>query len=147
MTSATSTALALAVVFLCSLFNPALAQQFPSKPVRIIVPFPAAGAVDATTRILGERLSSKWGQPVIVDNRPGAASNIGAAAAYRAESDGYTLLSCPTPTLSINQSLYKDLPYDPAKFVPITVYATLPNAIAARIDLPANSVKELVAYA
>ena len=123
------------------------AQQFPTKPVRIIVPFPAAGAVDATTRILAERLSARWGQPVIVDNRPGAASNIGAAAAYRAEPDGYTLLSCPTPTLSINQSLYKELPYDPAKFVPITIYATLPNAIAARIDLPANSVQELIAYA
>ena len=112
-----------------------LAQQYPSKPVRVIVPFPAAGAVDATTRILGERLSSKWGQPVIVDNRPGAASNIGAAAAYRAEPDGTTLLSCPMPTLLINQSLYKDLPYDPAKFVPITITATLPNAIAGRVDI------------
>ena len=121
---------------------PAGAQQaWPAKPVRIVVPFPAAGSVDATTRILGEKLSVKWGQPVIVDKRPGAASNIGAAAVYRAEPDGYTLLACPTPTLAINQSLYKDLPFDPAKFVPITVYATLPNAIAARIDLPANSVK------
>jgi tripartite-type tricarboxylate transporter receptor subunit TctC len=147
MRSGTRAALALAAAFLCCSFTGALAQQYPSKPVRIIVPFPAAGAVDATTRILGDKLSAKWGQPVIVDNRPGAASNIGAAAAYRAEPDGYTLLACPTPTLAINQNLYKDLPFDPAKFVPITLYATLPNAIAARIDLPANSVKELIAYA
>lgn len=145
MISGTRAALTLAAVFLCYSF--ALAQQYPSKPVRIIVPFPAAGVVDAVTRIVGEKLSNKWGQPVIVDNRPGAASNIGAEAVYRADPDGYTLLACPTPTLSINHNLYKQLPYDPTKFVPITILATLPNAITARIDLPANSVKELIAYA
>ena len=93
MTSAVRAALApfaLAAVLLCSPFPPALAQPDPSKPVHIIVPFPAAGAVDATTRILGERPWARWGQPVIVDSRPGAASNIGAAAAYRAEPDGTT---------------------------------------------------------
>ena len=114
--------------------TPALAQRaYPERPVRFVVGFPPGSAADVIARIVAPKLGDGLGQPVIVENRPGAASNIGAAAAYRAEPDGTTLLSCPTPTLSI--SLYKDLPYDPAKFVPITVYATLPNAIAGRVDI------------
>ena len=125
-----------------------LAQaDYPNKVVKVIVPFPAAGSLDMITRVVGEKLSAKWGQPVVVENRAGAAGNIGADAVYRAEPDGYTLLSCPTPTLSINHNLYRQLTYDPTKFVPITVLATVPNVIVAKIDLPAHTVKELIAYA
>src|SRR5215467_10110832 len=127
---------------------PALAQTtYPQKPVRVIVPFPAGGANDALRRIVADKLSTEWKQPVIVDNKPGAGGNIGAEIAYRAEPDSYTLLCAPPPPLAINHNLYKSLPYDWSKFVPITVLALVPNVITARKDLPAESAKELVAYA
>src|ERR1700687_1463276 len=94
------------------------AANYPSRAIRIIVPFPAGGAADALPRIVGERLSAKWGQPVIVDNRAGASGSIGAEMVARAEPDGYTLLSTPPAPLVINLSLYLALPYDPAQFVP-----------------------------
>ena len=126
----------------------AMAQTgFPNKLVRIIVPFPAGGSADVLARIVSEKLSSKWGQPVLVENRVGAGGNIGAEAVYRADPDGYTLLSSPPGPLAINHNLYKQLPFDATKFVPITVLAIVPNVITAKNDLPANSVKELVAYA
>ena len=123
------------------------AQGFPNKPIKVIVPFPAGGSADVLARIVGEKLSSKWSQPVIVENRAGAGGNIGAEAVYRADPDGYTLLSSPPGPLSINLNLYKSLNYDPTRFVPITVLAIVPNVITARTDLPANSVRELIAYA
>lgn len=125
----------------------AAAQGFPNKPIKVIVPFPAGGSADVLARIVGEKLSSKWSQPVIVENRAGAGGNIGAEAVYRADPDGYTLLSSPPGPLSINLNLYKSLNYDPTRFVPITVLAIVPNVITARTDLPANSVRELIAYA
>lgn len=123
------------------------AQAYPNKPVKVIVPFPAGGSVDVLARIVGEKVSAKWGQPVVVENRAGAGGNIGAEAVYRAEPDGYTILSSPPGPLSINLNLYKSLAYDPLKFVPITVLAIVPNVITAKIDLPANSVRELIAHA
>ena len=90
------------------------------EAVRIIVPFPAGGSADLLPRYVGEKLSQQWGQPVIVDNRPGAAGNIGATAAYQAEPDGYTLLSAPPPPLVINRLLYPKLAYDSTQFVPMT---------------------------
>jgi len=127
---------------------PAMAQGgFPNKLVRVVVPFPAGGSADVLARIVGEKLANKWAQPVLVENRVGAGGNIGAEAVYRADPDGYTILSSPPGPLSINHNLYKQLSFDPAKFVPITVLAIVPNVITARPDLPANSVKELVAYA
>lgn len=125
----------------------AAAQAFPSKAVRVVVPFPAGGAADSIARIVTERMSAKWGQPVLVENRSGAGGNVGADAVYRSDPDGYTLLSSPPGPLSINHNLYKQLSYEPGRFVPITVLCLSPNVISARIDLPANSVKELVAYA
>ena len=120
---------------------------FPNKLVRVIVPFPAGGSADFLARVVGEKLSQKWGQPVVVENRVGAGGNIGAEMVYRADPDGYTILSSPPGPLSINHNLYQNLNYDPARFVPITVLAIVPNVISARPDLPANSVRELIAYA
>ena len=120
---------------------------FPAKVVRIIVPFPAGGTADSIPRIVAEKLNAKWGQPVIVENRPGAGGNIGAELVARAEPDGYTLLASPPGPLTINQSLYKNLSYDPAKFAPISLVATMPNVLAVRPTLGVSSVQELIARA
>jgi tripartite-type tricarboxylate transporter receptor subunit TctC len=125
----------------------ALAQDWPAKPVRIIVPFPAGGSADLLPRAVAEKLTERWGQPVIVDNRPGAAGNIGADAVFRAEPDGYTLLSSPPPPLVINKLLYPKLSYDPDQFVPITVIGAIPNVLLVHPKVPAASAAELIAYA
>jgi tripartite-type tricarboxylate transporter receptor subunit TctC len=121
------------------------AQEWPSKAVRIIVPFPAGGSADLLPRYVGEKLSQQWGQPVIVDNRPGAAGNIGAAAVYQAEPDGYTLLSAPPPPLVINRLLYPKLQYDSTQFVPMTVIAAIPNVLLVHPKVSANSVEDFIA--
>jgi tripartite-type tricarboxylate transporter receptor subunit TctC len=132
----------------CTLFSAnAVAQQFPSKPVRIIVPFPAGGTADALPRILSEKLSARWGQPVLIENRVGAGGNIGAEAVSKAEPDGHTLLACPPGPLAINHNLYAKLPFDPTKFVPVTVMALVPNVLAVRPTQPAKSAQELIAQA
>ena len=100
----TATGLVLAALLAATTVD---AQDYPSRPVKIIVPFPAGGSADLLPRIVGEKLSQQWGQPVIVDNRPGSAGNIGAAAVFQAEPDGYTLLSAPPPPLVINRLLYQ----------------------------------------
>ena len=127
--------------------SPAAAQTWPQKSVRIIVPFPAGGSNDTLCRIVADKLSSEWKQPVIVDNKTGAGGNIGAEIAFHAPADGYTLLCAPPPPLAINHNLYKTLPYDWSKFVAITVLALTPNVITARKDLPANTAQELIAHA
>jgi tripartite-type tricarboxylate transporter receptor subunit TctC len=138
----------LLVALLLMATGPAFAQgAYPNKQVRMVVPFPAGGSADILCRIAGEKLGAAWNQPVIVDNRAGAGGNVGAEIAYRAEPDGYTLLCSPPGPLSINHNLYKTMPYDWTKFAPVTVLALVPNAISARIDLPANSVQQLIAYA
>src|SRR5690349_16605194 len=124
------------------------AADYPNRPVRIIVPFPAGGTADAMPRLVGDWLSRKWGEPVVIENRTGAAGNIGAEAAFRAEPDGYTLLSAPPPPLVINQNLYPKLGFDPLHFVPISVMGIVPNALIVNPDkIPAKSVAEFVAYA
>ncbi|AEG92762.1 Bug family tripartite tricarboxylate transporter substrate binding protein [Ramlibacter tataouinensis] len=131
--------------------GPAAAQDaaaaYPGRPIRMIVNFPPGGTVDVLTRTVAQKLSERWGQPVLVDNRPGAGGNIGAQAVAAAEPDGYTLLATPPGPLAINQNLYRDMRYDPAALVPVVLMASVPNVITARADLPVNSVKELVAYA
>jgi tripartite-type tricarboxylate transporter receptor subunit TctC len=121
------------------------AQEWPQKAVRIIVPFPAGGSADLLPRYVGEKLSQQWGQPVIVDNRPGAAGNIGATAAYQADPDGYTLLSAPPPPLVINRLLYPKLGYDSTQFVPMTVIAAIPNVLLVNPKVGANSLAEFIA--
>jgi tripartite-type tricarboxylate transporter receptor subunit TctC len=123
------------------------AQDWPQKAVRIIVPFPAGGSADLIPRIAAEKLSQQWGQPVIVENRPGAAGNIGADVVFKSEPDGYTLLSAPPPPLVINRLLYPALTYDSTQFVPVTVIAAIPNVLLVHAKVPANSVAELIAYA
>jgi tripartite-type tricarboxylate transporter receptor subunit TctC len=136
--------LALAVLA-CSLVSNA--QEWPSKPVRIIVPFPPGGSADLLPRVVGEKLAQQWGQPVIVDNRPGAAGNIGATAVFQAEPDGYTLLSAPPPPLVINRLLYPKLAYDSTQFVPMSVIAAIPNVLLVHPSVKAGTVAELIALA
>src|SRR6476619_5449260 len=123
------------------------AQDYPSRPVKIVVPFPAGGTADVMPRVIGEWLSRKWGQPVVVENRTGAAGNIGAEAVAKAEPDGYTLLAAPPPPLVINQNLYPRLGYDPAGFVPIVIMGRVPNALVVNAKLPSNSVAEVISQA
>ena len=122
-------------------------QEWPAKAVRIIVPFPPGGSADLLPRIVGEKLAQQWGQPVVIENRPGAGGNIGAAVVFQAEPDGYTLLSAPPPPLVINRLLYPSLPYDSTQFVPMTVIAAIPNVLLVHPKLAVGSVSELAAYA
>jgi len=124
---------------------PVHAQDWPAKVVRIVVPFPAGGSADLMPRIAAEKLAEKWGQPVIVENRPGAAGNIGAEAVFRAEPDGYTLLSSPPPPLVINKLIYPKLAYDPAQFTPVTVIGAIPNVLLVHPQTGVNSLQEFIA--
>lgn len=123
------------------------ASNFPSRTVKIVVPFPAGGTADLLPRIIAQKLSEKWGQAVIIENRPGAGGNIGADVVAKAEPDGYTLLSTPPGPLAINQNLYKSLGFDPSRFAPVTVLAAVPNVLAVRSNLPVSSTREFIDYA
>ena len=125
----------------------ASAQDWPQKTVRIVVPFPAGGSADLIPRVVAEKLAQQWSQPVIVENRPGAAGNIGADVVFKSEPDGYMLLSAPPPPLVINRLLYPNLSYDPTQFTPITVIAAIPNVLLVHPKVPASNVAELIAYA
>jgi tripartite-type tricarboxylate transporter receptor subunit TctC len=123
------------------------AQDYPVKPIRIIVPFGAGSATDALARIIGPRMTEMWGQQVIVENRPGAGSVVGTAVAAKAPADGHTLLVV-SASHAINATLYSKLPFDPVKdFAGITPLALIPNILIVHPSLPAKSVKELVALA
>lgn len=123
-------------------------SSYPSNPVTVVVPFAAGGGVDILTRILAQHLSEKLGEPVVVENRPGAAGALGVQLVAQAEPDGYTLVMATTGTHTINPGLYKDLPYDPLKdFAPITTVASVPNLLVVNPDVPADSVEELVELA
>jgi tripartite-type tricarboxylate transporter receptor subunit TctC len=125
----------------------ASAADYPDHPVKIIVPFPAGGSADAVPRLVGDWLSRKWGQPVIIENHTGAAGNIGAELAYRAPPDGYTLMSSPPPPLVMNQSLYPKLGYDAAKFEPIVVMAQVPSGVFVNPNkIKANTIPEFIDY-
>jgi tripartite-type tricarboxylate transporter receptor subunit TctC len=119
---------------------------FPTRTVRLIVPFPGGGINDVLARIIGEKLQARWRQPIVIENKTGAGGNIGADLAYQSEPDGYTLLLSPPGPLAVNQSLYKQLSYKPQDFVPLTVVGSVPNVVIVRKELPASSLKELIAY-
>jgi len=127
----------------------ALAQKdFPSKPLTLVVPFAAGGPTDAMARTLAHALGPVLGQPMIVDNRPGAGGNIGADYVARAQPDGYTLLFGTSGPLAINVSLYGKITYDPIKsFAPVIQIGHLPNVLVVNPSVPAHNVKELIAYA
>ena len=129
-------------------FGPAVAHaQYPGKPVRLIVPFPPGGGTDTLARIYGQKLAEVFAQQVVIDNRPGAGTNIGAEIAARAAPDGYTLLM-GNIAHAINVTLYSKLSYDLVKdFVPITLLASTPNILVVHPSIPVRSVKELVALA
>ncbi|MFL6804888.1 MAG: Bug family tripartite tricarboxylate transporter substrate binding protein [Xanthobacteraceae bacterium] len=138
---------AFVVSALAVLVSPVKAQDYPSRPVKIIVPFPAGGTADAMPRLIADWLSRKWRQPVIIDNRTGAAGNIGAEAAFKAEPDGYTLLSAPPPPLVINHNLYPKLGFDPTEFAPIVIISRVPNALVVNPKTKANTLAEFIAEA
>jgi tripartite-type tricarboxylate transporter receptor subunit TctC len=139
------TVLALLVVMSAMSGGAARAEDYPDRPVRIIVPFAAGGTADAIPRLVGDWLSRKWGQPVVVENRTGAAGNIGAEFVYHSAPDGYTLLASPPPPLVINQNLYPKLGFDPARFEPVIVMAHVPNALIVNPrKLGASTVPEFV---
>ena len=124
------------------------AQQYPTKSMRLIVPFAAGGSTDAIARVLGQRLTERLGQQIIVDNRTGANGNIGTDIVAKAQPDGYTLLMAFDATMVINPSAYAKLPFDPVKdFAPITKVAELPLILVANPSVPVGNVKELIAYA
>ncbi len=124
----------------------ALAQgAYPSKTIRIVVPFPPGGSTDILARALGHRLTEAWGQPVVIDNVPGAGGSIGADKAAKAAPDGYTLLLGHIGTLAVNPSLYPNLPYDPVKsFAPVAWIARVPNVLVVNPSVKANTVRELI---
>ena len=128
--------------------GPAQAQDYPTKPVRFVVPFAPGGTTDVLARLLGEKLSASLGQQFVIDNQAGAGGNIGTAQVAKAEPDGYTILMGPVGTHAINQSIYPRLPFDPIKdFAPVTLVATVPNVLVVNPEVPANSVAELIALA
>src|SRR5258708_7014317 len=123
-------------------------ERYPSKPLRIVVPFAPGGSTDIFARLVGDRLSSALGQAVVIENRAGAGGNIGADAVAKSAPDGYTLLMATTGVMAINNALYKSMTYDAAKdFEPVVFIASITNVLIVPPDLPARSVAELVALA
>ena len=145
----------LAIVGLAALAEtfalPAIAQStasYPSRPVKLVVPFPPGGPLDVVGRALAQKLGEAWGQSVVVDNRPGAGGNIGADLVAKSSPDGYTILMGALSTHAVNPSLYAKMPYDAVKdFAPITLVAITPNVLVVNASLPVNSAKEFIAYA
>ena len=143
---------------LCDVSPSAIAQSaqpaaqpvanYPSKPIRLVVPFPPGGSLDVVARAIGQKLTEAWGQPVVIDNRPGAGGNIGADLVAKSAPDGYTILEGALSTHAVNVTLYGKLPYDPIKdFAPITLVAVTPNVLVLNATAPFNTVAELIAYA
>jgi tripartite-type tricarboxylate transporter receptor subunit TctC len=132
------------VAFVAGASRPASAQTYPAHPVRLIVPFAAAGPTDVIARIVAQKLSDSWGQQVYIENLPGAGGNTGIATAARSKPDGYTILVVSTGFI-VNPSLYAKVPYDPLKdFSPITLVAASPNVVSAHPSFPAKTLKEMI---
>jgi len=139
---------ALVALFLALSFGAFAQDPWPSRPVRIVVPYPAGGVADLLPRVVGEKVSQKWGQPVIVENKAGAAGNIGMGEGARAAPDGYTLVLAPTGNLTVNPSIFPNLPFDVQRdFAPVTLLAQSPNVLVVHPSVPAKSFRELVEYA
>jgi len=137
---------------LAAMTMPALAaenaQSYPSKPIRLVVPFTPGGSTDILARVIGMKLTEAWGKQVVIDNRPGAGGNIGVDLVAKSLPDGYTLVMGHIGTFGVNPTLYPKLPYDPIRdFQPITLVALVPNMLSVNPSLPVKSVKELIALA
>ena len=129
-------------------FEPAVAQNWPTRPVQIVVSFGAGGTADIVARMIGEKLAPALGQPVVIENRPGAGGNMGAASVARASPDGYTLLMSGSPTHSVGPHLFKNLAYDPMRDIPpIAMVAAAPNLLVVNASSPVRSVSDLVKLA
>jgi tripartite-type tricarboxylate transporter receptor subunit TctC len=137
------------IAFAVALAGNASAQStYPMKPIRMVSPYAAGGGSDTLARILGQKLLEAWGQPVVVDNRPGGGGIIGAETVARASPDGYTLLVTPSAVLTINPHLYSSLRYDTFRdFAPVTIASNSPYFLVVHPKIPATNVKELIAYA
>ena len=138
------------LVFLAVLFaaGGALAQNYPTKPIRIVVPFPPGGPADILARTIGQNITESWGQQVVIDNRSGAGGNVGSDIVAKAAPDGYTLLMGFVGTHAINSSLYRDMPFDPVTdFEPVGLVAMVTIILVVHPSVPANSVKELITLA
>lgn len=139
--------LAGATILACAA-QPACAQSYPAKPIRIVVPYPAGGGIDIMSRQIAQRLAQKFNQSVVVENKPGAGTLVAAETVARAAPDGHTLLVTTDATMTINPHLYSKLPYDPVRdFVPVTQLVLLNQLLVANANLPASNLKELLAYA
>ncbi|MBS0337547.1 MAG: tripartite tricarboxylate transporter substrate binding protein [Proteobacteria bacterium] len=137
-----------AAVLLAGAAVPALAQTYPSRTVRIIVPFPPGGGIDIVIRAVAAELTERWKQAVVVENKPGIGSIVGAEAVAKAAPDGYTLLATVNQTITANRFLFKSLPYDPDKsFAPVTIMVKSDQMLLAKAALPAKDLRELVALA
>jgi tripartite-type tricarboxylate transporter receptor subunit TctC len=143
--------LAAIAVALMAMTSVASAQDattdFPSRPIKIVVCVPAGGGVDTVARVVAKELQEKLGQPVVVENRAGAAGNIGADFVFHAKPDGYTLLAAQPAPLTVNPLLYKDMAFDPSKFVPVGIMTSAPNVLMVRANFPAKTAQEFLAYA
>ncbi len=132
-------------ILLVALSGTLMAQGYPNRPVRIVVPFPPGAATDILGRLLAQKLQEAWGQPVVVDNKPGAGSIVGAELVAKAAPDGYTLFMGHIGTHGANPALYAKLPYDPVRdFAPVSLLVTIPNLVAVHPSVPATTVKELI---
>jgi tripartite-type tricarboxylate transporter receptor subunit TctC len=140
------TALLACLTFSASVASAAAQDAYPTRLVRMIMPFPAGSGTDILARLIANQFARKWGQSVIVDNMSGAGGNIGGETVMRAAPDGYTLLFVPAPPLVISQFVYRHLGYDPAKLTPISMVASVPYALVTRKDFPASNLKELIDY-
>ena len=123
------------------------ADEFPNKPIRMIVPYAAGGGTDIAARIVAQKLQEKWGPAIIVENRGGAGGNLGAADVFTASPDGYTILFTAQGPLVVNQSLYDKLTYDPAKFTPVSLVVIAYNALLVYPKVPAENLRQLIDYA
>ena len=135
------------LILAANVANTAFAQSYPSRPVRMIVPFPAGTATDMAARMLGQQLSASLGQPFVIDNKPGAGGSIGAMEVVRAAPDGYTLLFGSNSALSSNVALLKNMPYDPGKdFTPIAGFGETMHALMVKSSFPAKTLQEFISY-
>ena len=141
-------ALGLALAGLSATPSQIMAQDFPARTIKMIVPYPAGGITDVLPRLMQEWLTKKWGQPIVVENKPGAGGNIGAEAAFKSDADGYTLLVTAPSPLTVNQSLYPKLAFEPEQFVPVSILATIPTGLFVNANkITANTLAEFIAHA